>query len=470
MRTGLLALLLAAVAGLGLAACGAPPPVDLACPGCSVVLISIDTLRADHLGCYGYPRPTSPRIDRLAAEGVLFENAYAPSYHTADSHMSLFSGLHPSVHRVRNATGSRTVEALPAAVRTLPEALREAGLDTAGFHGGGNVSPSYGFGRGFAEYRATLNDLRPAIDWLERRRAEPRRPFFLFAHTFRTHDPYLPDPPYDRLWYPEYRGDVFSRAEEFAAHLRTDKFEEKRNLFWSRVDPGRPEDVAKIVALYDGAIRQADDEVGALLDAATSLPQRVLVVLVSDHGEEFFEHGGKLHDEVWEETLRVPLVIRHPDGRGAGTRVRRRVGLVDLAPTILEALALEPLPLAQGRPLSRAIRAAGDARPEPVLAEKVVGPPPGAAGEPSLKQALLLGDDKLVTRPGAAGQLFDLAADPGEKLDLRQSRAATAERLGELLGKRNALNRKLREAIPGAAAAVELDDETVERLRALGYL
>ena len=455
----------------GACAGGAPlAPEDLRCPDCSLVLVSIDTLRADHLGCYGYSRPTSPTIDALARESILFEAAYAPSYHTADSHMSLFTGVYPSVHRVRNVAHARDSNALPPSIETFTEKLAAAGFATAGFHGGGNVSGPYGFARGFSTYRSTLDDLAPAVDWLGRRRALPRQRFFLFVHTFRTHDPYLPDPPYNRIWLPDGSGDVISDPKEFESLLPAAEFGARRKLFWSRVDPENPSDRETIVALYDGAIRQVDDEIGPLLTSVAALPQRTLVVLVSDHGEEFYEHGGNLHDQVYEETLRVPFLIRLPDRRGAGTRIPWRASLVDLAPTILDLLGVDRLSRAQGRSLVPHLPA-GSADPKRViLAEKVVGASTGVLGTHALKQALLAGDEKLILWPTAPRQLFDLLRDPGEKLDLAKERGASMKRLSEALDRRNLLNSELWRALPRSESGVRLDAETVERLGALGYL
>lgn len=470
VRAGLLAAALLALPSIGCARRAEPAGVDLACADCSLVVVSIDTLRADHLSCYGYSRPTSPAIDRFASRSLLFEKAYAPSYHTADSHMSIFTGTYPSVHRVRNIATHRAQNRLPATIRTLPEALAEADFVNAGFHGGGNVSAPYGFGRGFASYTSTLDDLGPAVQWLKSRAWRPAQRFFLFAHTYRTHDPYLPSPPYDKLWLPEYEGPVFSDQASFAAALHSDKFDEKRTLFWSRVDPGRPDDVAKVVALYDGEIRQVDDELAPLLEELESLDERVMVVLISDHGEEFHEHGGWLHDNVFEETLRVPLIIRHPDGRGGGERVPWRVSLVDLAPTLLDALAVPPLPTAQGRSWRAALRGDEPAKERPIVAEKLTGDRDDVTTASSLKQALLFGDLKLISPPQRTPLLFDLGADPLERVDLRESRPEEHSRLVALLGRLNDRNLKLWGSIPRSDVPIELDRETLERLRALGYL
>lgn len=466
-----LAALLAAATLPGCAAKSAPAGVDLRCSGCSLVLISIDTLRSDHLSCYGYPRETSPVIDRFASRSLLFERAYAPSYNTADSHMSIFTGTNPSVHRVRNVAADQSQNRLPGTIRTLAEALKADGFTSVGFHGGGNVAAAYGFDRGFDSYRFTKDDLSPAVAWVSERPSDADQPFFLFVHTYRTHDPYLPDPPFNSLWLADYEGPVFVDPASFARELEGgDKFDRQRELYWSRVDPARPEDVAKVVALYDGEIRQVDSELAPLFDALERRPERILVVLVSDHGEQFYEHGGTLHEDVYEETLRVPFILNHPDGRGAGQRFDRRVSLVDLAPTLLDALGVAPLATAQGRSLLALLGGNEAAAPRAILAEKLLGDGTGPATAQNLRQALVVGDLKLIAPPGGRPLLFDLRLDPAERENRWATAPSDAERLFGALGRQNELNQLFWRTIPRSDLPVELDASNLEQLRALGYL
>ena len=183
---------------LAMSACRAPPEVGspYACTDCNLLLISIDTLRADHLGTYGYSQETSPNIDEWARQSVVFERAFSTAEKTTDSHMSIFTGLHPSSHRILNTNDPALAFRLPESIETLTEVLKAADFATGGFHGGGNVDGSYGFDRGFDVYRQTQKffthpskkvDL--ALQWLEERQAER---FFLFFHTYFVHDPYIP--------------------------------------------------------------------------------------------------------------------------------------------------------------------------------------------------------------------------------------------------------------------------------------
>ncbi len=447
--------------------------MNLACPDCSLVLISIDTLRADHLGSYGYSRATSPHIDALAREGVRFARAYSACYHTADSHMSMFTADYPSVHGVQNVMDATQAVGLDPRIETLPERLSESGFHCVGFHGGGNVSAPYGFGRGFDSYKATFSDVKPALAWLADERLQPRERFFLFFHTYRTHDPYLPDPPYDRLWMPDYKGSVISNKQAFESMLTSSDFGEKRRLFWNHVDPSNSEDLAKIQALYDGKIREADDEIGRLLDAVGRLSQRVLIVLVSDHGEEFHEHGHFLHDQVYEECLHVPFIIRHPDGVGAGAVETARVSLVNLAPTLLDLLGVPPLRTGQGVSLAPYLRETTDGSlPGYILAEKVLGTDPKTDLPTIMKQALILHGEKLVQLPDGSRQLFDLRSDPHEKKDLAASSPNELTRLAQTLTRLRTRNLELRKRLLHGSSGpkTKLDEATIKSLEALGYL
>lgn len=449
----------------------APPP-SLDCSDCSVVLISIDTLRADHLGSWGYERETSPHLDAFAAEATRFARAYAASYHTADSHMSVFTALHPSVHGVRNTRSANEARPLTGAAVTLPERLAAGGLRTFGYHAGGNVSPAYGFGRGFEEYRGTGSDVQPAIDRLADLATRPADRFFLFFHTYRPHDPYLPAAPYNELWEKEYAGPVLGSQEAFDALLEDGDFAEKRRLFWSRIDPAVPADLRKAIALYDGEIRQTDDEIGRLLEQIERMPQRVLVAVMSDHGEEFHEHGRFLHDQLYDEVLHVPLMIRHPDRVLAGRVVEVPVGLVALAPTLLDLAGMPGFDAPQASSL-RALMEGGDsAAPPPVFAEKVVTLEEDGATPRLHHRALISRQLKLLSLGQQGERLFDLEVDPRESADLAANRPEDRARLAGALGRIAARNEQRRLELRGRdePGRTEIDAEMVEQLRALGYL
>ncbi len=465
-----LAALAAIAAAAFLGACR--PRVELECRDCDAVLISIDTLRADHLGCYGYARETSPNLDRLARQSILFEHASSVSYHTAESHMAVFTSLYPSVHGVQNASSAEQAIPLPSTIPTFVEILRSHGFHTVGFHAGGNVSPTYGFGRGFESYRWTDSDVSPAVGWVESQAQAVKGRFFLFYHTYRPHDPYLPNPPFDSMWEKDYRGAVLGNAVEFARRLsRPDDFAERRDLFWKNVRRDRPEDVRKVVALYDGEIRQVDQEVGRLLDAIGRLDRKVVVYLMSDHGEEFLEHGHFLHDQAYEELLHVPFMIHLP-GAENGVRVAQPVSLLDLAPTLLEMLGIDVPTGIQGRSLVPTLASGRTAPGHPIYAEKVATVDRETGAPTSLKQALTRGELKVILLPDGKRELYDLALDPGEHKNLIGTESEPAKALFQAVERLTNANGLLRRVYWRGmkTSATSVDEETLQQLRALGYL
>jgi hypothetical protein len=297
----------------------------------NVILISIDSLRADHLGCYGNQRPTSPALDALAAAGSRFSEVSSPTSWTLPSHMSMLTGRSLLSHGVITQN-----DRLPDSIPTLSETLRRAGMATGGIVSGLFLKGYYGFARGFQHYddfsvvpehwyeeRSTepagkVADL--AIQWL-RAQAAPR--FFLFLHFWDVHYDYLPPVPYDTMFDPDYRGTVSS-----ADFLHNPAIHKGMAT----------QDLAHILALYDGEIRWVDDQISRVLAVLQELglENSTLVVVTADHGDEFFEHGHKGHQRtLYREVLHVPLILKGP-GVPRGRTFDLPVGLVDVMPTILD--------------------------------------------------------------------------------------------------------------------------------------
>jgi arylsulfatase A-like enzyme len=354
-----------AAATLALAACTAreaAPPASR--PRGRVILISLDTLRADHLGAYGYPRPTSPFLDSLAARGTLFENAVAQLPGTLPSHMSIFTGLYPAEHGVYPPEA-----VLSTRLPTLPEVFRAHGFRTGGHSEGGYLEGRYGFARGFEEWtdphpmverggrlvkvpEAVKRTFEAGLDFV--RRARQAEAFFLFLHTYSVHDPYDPPQPYrSQFWKgPAPAGAFPPDGEELSAF----------NAGGRRLAPGA---VAYYQALYDAQIRYTDDvlrEFFAGLDAL-GLRDQVTVVITSDHGEEFLEHGKLAHEQVYHECLHVPLLVVRPGGK-PGARVAALVQSIDIAPTLYELAGVPAAarPKMSGRSLVPLLEG-GSARP-----------------------------------------------------------------------------------------------------------
>jgi len=393
-------------------------------PATNVVLICLDTLRADRMSLYGHDRPTTPVMDAWAAErAVVFEDVVAPAPWTLPSHVSLFTGLDAHRHGVNHTT------AAPAELDMLAERLRAAGHVTAAVTGGGILRPRYRFTQGFDSFAYWSDEssnrelevgLRRALSWLDDHAGEP---FFLFFHTYEVHYPHRRRQPFfDRLYPPSAEPLPTSEIQ-----MRPGSFEElvfSGDRFVAR-DPGDHEwrdgldddEVALVRAMYDSAVAYADAAVGRLLDRLDRLGirDRTLVIVLSDHGEALGEDGRAGHSYLEDYNLLVPLVVELPGGRQGGRRVARQVRLVDVAPTVLDALGLTPPADADGVSLLPVLDGTGE-------------PPPNAvAYAASSNRGLALRVDgrlKYVVNNAAwrriAGEaaLFDLEADPDERRSL----------------------------------------------------
>jgi arylsulfatase A-like enzyme len=441
----------------------------------NVLLVSIDSLRADHLGSYGYARDTSPTIDALAREGVLFENAISPAPWTVPAHMTLLTGLPPEVHDVVSVRQKLSPDAV-----TLAEVLQGAGYETAAFVSGPTVMAHFGFDQGFALYDQSLVERQPKraggavsspglVDlvsaWLDRwSEAGRRAPFFVFLHMWDVHYDYVPPREYVERFDPGYTGDVDTRNFETNERLRRDM---------------DPRDLQHVVALYDGEIRFTDDHLARLVARLRALGvlDDTIVVVTSDHGEEFFEHGQKGHAKtLYDEVLHVPLVVRYPRRIASGQRIAAPVRLMDVAPTIL-GLADVPTPEGFGASeLSPEHRFAdltphvAGRHPQPVPALAAFSVNRWLGGRQSAVRTadakLIRYDKPLPNHPHT--EVFDLVRDSGEHANLfgtgaAQPFLATLDPL--LVAWRADTGRQTKLALARKPTA-----QSEERLRALGYV
>jgi len=444
-------------------------PHSLDCGDCNLLLVSIDTLRADRLGCYGGPRPTSPALDALAAESILFEHAVSASYLTAESHASIFTSSLPSVHEISNASAMVGNSLAPGLV-TMAEALAAAGLRTEGFHGGGNVASIFGFGRGFDRYQVA-HDLADAASWI--RHESGGRRFFLFLHTYHVHDPYTPRVESLRRLGIEPREDVEIEHSALEREAGDGGFAAIRDRFWSQIDRDDPADVAYALALYDAEILEVDELVGGLVRDVLEAAPRTLVVITSDHGEAFGEHGRFLHDSLYEEAVHVPLILRHPHRRAS--RISGTFSQLDLAPTLLDLLDV-PRPVSfQGRS-QRAFLESGGPIERPAIAEKMLLEKLEGESRPRVTRyeaSGTFGPLKVHLRSASrVVQLYDLAEDPRERIDLAAERTELRDRaladLERVLAASDTFARQFpRDALP---RDFQLPPELARQLRALGYL
>ncbi len=306
-----------------------------------VILISNDTLRADHLSCYGYNRETTPFFDAFAEEAVLFENAVSEEPVTLPAHMTMLTGLHPKHHKVTPTTN------LDETVVTLPEVLAGAGYATAGFTGHGPLlSPARGFAKGFDVYSTpeTFRNIYVTRDrvnaWLDQPRIGP---FFLFFHNYDIHSKFPDITPLP--YFPAHAKYLhFSKAFDPPPSLEREGHENLlASAFLVAVNAGgiAPPDQIEhdyIMALYDDGIRAVDDILREFMDSLKErgIYDEALIIITADHGEAFGEHGLYIHDDLYEQNCHVPLLIKFPHGAHAGRRIRQVVSLSDLLPTILD--------------------------------------------------------------------------------------------------------------------------------------
>jgi arylsulfatase A-like enzyme len=453
------------------------PPVLHAAPRDerpNIVLVSIDTLRPDHLGSYGYARDTSPTLDRLASQGVLFQEAIAPSSWTLPSHASLLTGVHPVRHKaVQFSAGSR----IAPTVEPVAELLWKSGYATAGFTDGGFVSAIFGFERGFERYNSGSTGRQEAVsaeagretknlfaENIERAHAWMRsvdgQPFFLFLHTYAVHIPYAPPPPYDRMFDPDYEGPC--RNELRARSI-------KECLGENGTDPRM---VRHVKALYDGEIRHMDALFERFIQPlkTSGLADRTCVIVTSDHGEEFKEHDRFFHHraDLYEELIRVPLIVWCPTRFSAGRVVDRQVSLLDISPTILE-LAGVPIPQAMDG-VSLIPTLAGHRSPprDAVVVSEVDASIEKGTGT---TVAVRTERHKLVSSTARDSvQLFDLLDDPGETRDVSAASPQLVAELSQSLAASSLDPEAASEPEPTPAAPVTPDPAVMERLRALGYV
>lgn len=419
------------------------------CEHCNVVLISFDTVRADHLGCYGYSRPVSPHIDAFARGAVLFRHTVAQSSWTRPATTTILTGLYPRTHKTNRLQDKLSGQAL-----TLAEMLRARGYRTAGFVSNVNVSASYGLGQGFETYKLLPDQHSSAADvnvqaagWL-RNGWTRDAPFFLYLHTLEPHAPYDPAPAFRQRFAPEVHDAALSTMRIF------------HSLELRKVLP-TPEMLRSFRDLYDAEIATNDAAFGDLIDLLVQrgLWDNTVVVFISDHGEEFLDHGGWQHGStLHNEMLNVPLIVRAP-GTGART-VQRQVQQVDVVPTVLDLLGLPVPPVVEGHSLVPWMTGgAADGEPEAEAYSwlNLTGSRAAAVTTPAWRLIDDRGD-----HPGH--YLYDRQTDPSEHRNVADQRPV---RKGYLRSRLQAEERRKGTLRAGEATT---GAEHRKQLEALGYL
>jgi len=421
------AILLVAAAGTTWFLRSAPPanpvtPLDL-------LLVTLDTTRADHLGCYGYGPARTKRLDRLAAEGVRFARAYATAPITLPAHASIFTGLYPFEHGVRNNGNFYLAERYD----TLATVLHEQGYRTGAFVSAFVLDRRYGLARGFDEYDDRMEGAQRQVvtleaerrgdrtalalsRWLEGLATTPGKPFFAWLHLYDPHEPYQPPGP--------FRAAV----------------------------PGSP---------YDGEIAFADAAIASILDKLEQLGRldRTLVAVIADHGESLGDHGEETHSMfVYESAIRIPFLLWRPGRLPAGRVVNEPVRSIDLAPTLLELLGAPALSAPHARSLLSVVRGDGGERAPAVHAETLL---PKFYMNWAPLRALVDERYKLIDAPRP--ELYDLQQDPRETQNLYEAQPDTARTMKAEL-------ERLTAGGQGAMSVSSLDREALEKLSALGYV
>lgn len=427
---------------------------NFGCPDCNVILIVVDTLRADHLGCYGYERNTSPNIDRIAGDAIVFENAISQSAWTTPAHASMFTGLLPSGHGLiyYGNTGK-----LGGRLPTLAGILGENGYVTVGFSGGAFIGKNFGLDSGFDVYESRGRDFKEnietSIQWVRENKGNK---FFLFLHGYDVHGPYTPPAGYNI--FREYNGTINTSS----------------CFIGERTKPENKEYAEFMVAQYDGEIRYVDHLLGGFFKFLEdeNLFDSTIVIVTSDHGEEFFEHGGCNHiHSVYEELIKVPLIIRTPNVgiRRIRTQVPASTGIL---PTVLDLIDV-PNDLGDENNLMRFFR-------EDNFSFKRIISETGrnihvnsTTNKREFLRSIRTDKWKLIWRQETVYvgtlefnktgfELYDLENDP--------------EELRNVVGDYPDVFQKLRGGVFSAGSndvyneKADLDEETLEQLRALGYL
>jgi arylsulfatase A-like enzyme len=430
-------------------------PLRKSLAGANVLFVILDAGRARSFGAYGYPRETTPEIDKLAADGVVFEHVYTPAVYTLGAMSSVWTSQYPDRHHSEVSFSAR----LPKDRLTLAELLSAQGVHTGGFVANAVAGSLFGFDRGFTDFQEVFRTLGSSGDvfrkvvpgWLRQNRD---RRFFAYVHFREPHFPYDPEPPFDTRFGPD--GPI-------------PKAVRRDSRFFQDVNQGRrpfsEEEREHLVRLYDGNLAFADQEVGALVRslADEGLLEKTVVIVAADHGEELLEHGWIGHNvQVYEPTVRVPLVIRFPKGAGqSGKRVAALTDLLDVAPTIADIFGVRGKGGSEREFQGRSLL--------PVLL--------GAPGKPAVlsrsvwdRPRYALRDERFKylydTRTGEE-RLFDLTADPGEARDVAEEVPLRAAYYRQAL---HAWTLRLARRRPSSGEDTVLTCEQCENLRSLGYI
>ncbi len=423
------------------------------CSDCNVILISIDTLRADHLGCYEYPKNTTPNIDKFSEDSILFKRCLAQASSTLISHASIFTSLIPLHHR---ACFTKKL-ALPEENQTIGEILNTNGYKTVSFNDGGQIASEFGMSQGFDLYDSSTGDQKPdymtfkaivdkCTQWIDNNTSKK---YFIFLHTYETHHPYTPTENNLKLFESGYEGSL-------EPHISVDLI---FKLFRGKLEISEA-DKQHIRNAYDAEIRSMDESFGILVDflKKKDLYDKTIIIFTSDHGEEFDEHGviGMHAHTLYDELLHVPLLIKLKKSKLASKKIDTHVGCIDISPTLLNLLGLENFKYAEGKSLVDMISGKQKEREGFLIAQR---DRPDEYKNPEY-WTIINKTWKLYK-----GKLFDLRNDPLELEDVSKS---NQELKGELL--KSAMEFMKINPLDIQDKETEIDEKLKEKLKSLGYI
>ncbi len=454
-------ILLATLALAAVCACEQRP--ELVRP--NLVFVTIDTLRADRLGCYGYFRDTSPVIDQLAGESILFERCLAPMATTYPSHLSLLTSTYPTENGALGNCGAGGEKFVPTErLRSLAQVLRTAGYRTAAFVSTVALKEYTGISAGFDVFddpgpreRVAATTNAAVFEWLE---SLDDQNFFLWVHYFDPHAPYLPPTPF--ITSTKYAFD-----DRLAGYLAARKFRAPGS-----VPKRRTTRIKSANNLYDSEISYVDSQLGELLERLRARPQvwdRTVLVLLGDHGEGLGQHGEMRHGGIWQEQLHMPLMMRIPGQ--SSRRIDRLMSVADIVPTLMGLVELpgKETFLDQASGIDRLAEDPGD---EFILSQESGAPWKKRPGGSGPRYVLTGREWNLIHDAGGDDLLFDRRTDPFELHDVRSEHPGVAEKLYGILQTRLELQKERRTVLQpaGPAPGKKLDPDTKEQLRSLGYI
>jgi arylsulfatase A-like enzyme len=452
-------------ASLVLAACDGGPkqPPKLERP--NIVLITIDTLRADHLGCYGYFRNTTPHIDALAKESVVFEQAYATMATTLPSHTSMFTARYPLEHGIfANIRHGGSPFGWKPGMMSFAQVAKEAGYTTGAFISAAALKHQCGIDAGFDVFseptgveRKAGETIAEVLPWLE---AKAKEPFLLWVHFYDPHWKHKAPPPYDTMFHDDKDAPAL---EQWIAERQIGDKELRSNARKTTETRGALND-------YCGEVAYADSQFGVLIDELEkrALLDKSIVIFCADHGEGLNQHKWTAHGLVWEEQLRVPFILRFPpQAKVAPQRVAGVVSLIDMFPTVLARVKPFETPMfAQFLKQATGVDALSPEYVErPIFGQRTERE---MAEDPGEMYAVTTPEWKYIHEPEAGDMLFDRRKDPFELDNLLERQPETAARVHSLMELMMS-EQKARGASMGEAEQLEADPELLRQLRETGY-